>query len=93
MEIISTPEQFEHVRMGMKEDGFWFIISVGVIPIPFQTAMLAPALSRALRYYGLALFVFVAGNRAQAIFKRHKMSAAIVITIMVLVILGAASYS
>ncbi|WP_246123623.1 YqaA family protein [Marinobacter maritimus] len=105
--MISTPEQFEHVRMRMEEDGFWFILSVGIIPIPFQIAMLAAgatsysfflfmlasALSRALRYYGLGLLVLVAGNRAQAIFERHKISAAIVITLVVLVIWGVASYS
>lgn len=102
VELVSTPEQFEHVRMRMEEDGFWFVMSVGVIPIPFQIAMLAAgatsysfflfmlasALSRALRYYGLGLLVFIAGNQAQAIFKRHKISAAIVITIVVLVIWG-----
>ncbi|MBK1851768.1 DedA family protein [Marinobacter sp. 1-4A] len=102
VEMVSTPEQFEHVRMRMEEDGFWFILSVGVIPIPFQIAMLAAgatsysfflfisasALSRALRYYGLGLLVFIAGNKAQAIFERHKVSAAIVVTIVVLVIWG-----
>lgn len=100
VEMVSTPEQFEHVRMRMEEDGFWFILSVGIIPIPFQIAMLAAGatsysfflfilastLSRALRYYGLGLLVFIAGNKAQAIFERHKVTAAIVATIVVLVI-------
>lgn len=102
VEMVSTPEQFDNVRLRMEEDGFWFIISVGVIPIPFQIAMLAAgatgysfflfilasALSRALRYYGLGLLVLIAGNHAQAIFARHKMSAAIVVTVVVLVIWG-----
>ena len=83
--------------------GFWFIISVGVIPIPFQIAMLAAgatsysfflfmlasALSRAVRYYGLGMLVLIAGNHAQAIFERHKLSAAIVLTAVVLVIWAA----
>lgn len=104
VEMVSTPEQFEHVRMRMEEDGFWFILSVGVIPIPFQIAMLAAgatsysfflfmlasALSRALRYYGLGLLVLIAGNHAQAIFERHKVAAATVITIVVLVVWGGA---
>ena len=104
VEMVSTPEQFEHVRIRMEEDGFWFIVSVGVIPIPFQIAMLAAgatsyslflfmlasALSRAFRYYGLGLMVLIAGNRAQMIFERHKVPAAIVITIVVLVIWGGA---
>ena len=102
VEMVSTPEQFEHVRMRMEEDGFWLIVSVGVVPIPFQIAMLAAgatgysfflfilasALSRALRYYGLGLMVLIAGNRVQAIFERHKVSAAIVTTLVVLAIWG-----
>ena len=106
VEMVSTPEQFEHVRMRMEEDGFWFILTVGVVPIPFQIAMLAAgatsysfflfmlasALARALRYYGLALLVLIAGNRAQAIFERHKVPAAIVITIVALVIWGGALF-
>jgi membrane protein YqaA with SNARE-associated domain len=106
VEMVSTPEQFEQVRMRMEADGFWFIITVGVIPIPFQIAMLAAgatgysfflfmlasALSRALRYYGLGVLVLIAGNRAQAIFERHKVSAAIVITIVALVIWGGALF-
>ena len=100
--MVSTPEQFEQVRMRMEQDGFWFILSVGVIPIPLQIAMLAAgatsysfflfmlasALSRALRYYGLGLLVFIAGNQAQAIFERHKVKATIVLTAVVLVIWG-----
>ena len=84
-------------------DGFWFIISVGVIPIQFQIAMLAAgatsysfflfmlasALSRAVRYYGLEMLVLIAGNHAQAIFERHKVSAAIVVKAVVLVIWAA----
>ncbi|MGP4846037.1 YqaA family protein [Marinobacter sp. 1Y8] len=102
VEMVSTPEQFENVRMRMEQDGFWFILSVGVIPVPFQIAMLAAgatsysfflfmlasALSRALRYYGLGLLVYIAGNQAQAIFERHKVAAAIVVTVVVLVIWG-----
>ncbi|MDG5499622.1 VTT domain-containing protein [Marinobacter sp. BGYM27] len=102
VEMVSTPEQFENVRMRMEQDGFWFILSVGVIPIPFQIAMLAAgatsysfflfmlasALSRALRYYGLGLLVYIAGNQAQALFERHKVAAAIIVTVVVLVIWG-----
>lgn len=105
VEMFSTPEQFENVRMRMEKDGFWFVLSVGLIPIPFQIAMLAAgatsysfflfilasALARALRYYGVALLVLVGGNQAQAIFERHKISAAIVVTVVVVVIWGVRS--
>ncbi|SET16382.1 MULTISPECIES: YqaA family protein [Marinobacter] len=97
VEWASSPEQFERVRQSMETGGFWFVLSVGVIPIPFQIAMLAAgatgfsftlfmvasAISRAIRYFGLALLVLVAGNKAQAIFERHKVKTAVIITLLV----------
>lgn len=90
---ISTPEQFEQVKQKMNDQGFWFIFSVGVVPIPFQIAMLAAgatkyslmlfllasALSRAIRYFGLALLVYFAGNKAQEIFEQHKTSTSLIL--------------
>lgn len=84
--LISTPEQYQQVEQKMQDDGFWFIFSVGVIPIPFQIAMLAAGatqysfglfiaasvLSRAIRYYGLAVLVWLFGNHAQKLFERNK---------------------
>ena len=84
----------------MQQKGFWFVISVGILPIPFQIAMLtagvlkyslilfllAATLSRALRYYGLALLVYWAGNKAQKLFERHKKSSAIILILLVLII-------
>ncbi|MAL95116.1 MAG: alkaline phosphatase [Haliea sp.] len=81
----STPEQFERARQAMESRGFWFVLSVGVTPVPFQTAMLvsgatgfsfglfmlASALARGLRYFGLALLVYWAGDQAEALFRRH----------------------
>ena len=37
----SSAEQFEKVRKEMNEKGFWFILSMGITPLPFQIAMLA----------------------------------------------------
>lgn len=100
--LVSTPEQYESVQQRMQDDGFWFVFSVGVIPIPFQIAMLAAgatqysfllfiiasALSRSLRYYGLALVVWYFGNRAQAIFQRHKLKVTLALVGVVLLIWG-----
>ncbi|WP_372972780.1 YqaA family protein [Marinobacter sp.] len=97
VEWVSTPEQFEQVRQSMETRGFWFVLSVGVIPVPFQIAMLAAgatgfpfalfllasAISRAIRYFGLALLVWIAGNKAQALFERHKLKTMVVITLLV----------
>ena len=96
--LFSSQQQFDMVKQKMDSGGFWFVFSVGVIPIPFQIAMLAAGvtkysfvlfitasvLSRALRYFGLALLVKVAGNRAEEIFKKHKLTASILLTFVFL---------
>lgn len=96
--LISTQEQFETVKQQMEMNGFWFVVSVGVAPIPFQIAMLAAGalqysflyfliattLARAIRYYGVALLVLVAGNKAESLFKRHKKSS----TLITIVVIG-----
>ena len=94
--LISTQEQFEIVKQQMQQKGFWFVLTVGIAPIPFQIAMLAAgtlkyslslfliatALSRAIRYYGLALLVYWAGNKAQRFYDRHKKSFSIIFIIL-----------
>lgn len=85
LEWFANPEQFERARTAMADHGFWFVLSVGVTPVPFQTAMLvagatgysfalfmlASALARGLRYFGLALLVYWAGDQAETLFRRH----------------------
>lgn len=94
----SSPEKFENVRQQMQEQGFWFVITLGIVPIPFQIAMLAAgatkysltlfliasAIARSIRYFGLALVVYYAGNQAERIISKHKTKAMIAITVLVL---------
>jgi membrane protein YqaA with SNARE-associated domain len=96
IDLVSTPAQYEHVRQQMESKGFWFVFTVGVIPIPFQIAMLAAGatkysyllfitasvLSRALRYYGLALLVYLVGNQAQSLFENHKVSVSVALVLI-----------
>ena len=100
IETFSNPTQFENVRQSMENQGFWFVITLGIIPIPFQIAMLAAgatkysltlfliasAIARSIRYFGLAVVVYYAGNHAERIINKHKKKAMIILT---LVILGA----
>lgn len=65
--------------------GFAAILALGILPIPFQVAMITAGLSgypislfvlaaliaRGLRYYGLAWLVYQFGGRAEALWKRH----------------------
>ncbi|MGB5984099.1 MAG: VTT domain-containing protein [Desulfobacterales bacterium] len=77
----------------IRQQGFWFVFSVGITPIPFQIAMLAAgagrywlpgflaatALSRAIRYFGLALLVWRFGDSAEDLYKQHKIPVAITV--------------
>lgn len=94
----SSPEQFENVKQKMHDQGFWFVITLGIVPIPFQIAMLAAgatkyslglfllasAIARSIRYFGLAIVVYYAGNQAERIISKHKVKAMISLTILVL---------
>lgn len=94
----SNPEQFEVVKQKMHEQGFWFVITLGIVPIPFQIAMLAAGatkysltlfliasiIARSIRYFGLALIVYFAGNQAERIIKKHKTKAILALTLIVL---------
>lgn len=94
----SSPEQFEEVKQKMQDQGFWFVITLGIVPIPFQIAMLAAgatkyslalfllasAIARSIRYFGLALVVYYAGNKAEELISKHKTKAMIIITVFIL---------
>ena len=98
IKTFSTPEQFENVRKQMEDQGFWFVITLGIVPIPFQIAMLAAgatkysltlfliasAIARSIRYFGLAIIVYYAGNQAERIINKHKTKAMIVLTVLII---------
>lgn len=98
IEVFSTPEQFEQVKQQMQQQGFWFVLTLGIAPIPFQIAMLAAGaisysmplfilatfIARSIRYFGLAWVVYVAGNKAENIIRKYKTKAVIAITVIVL---------
>jgi len=82
----------------MHDQGFWFVITLGIVPIPFQIAMLAAGatkyslilfliasvIARSIRYFGLALIVYYAGNQAERVIKKHKTKAILALTFIVL---------
>ena len=96
----SNPEQFEQVKQKMQGQGFWFVLSLGIIPIPFPIAMLAAGatkfslvlfllatvIARSIRYFGLALVVYYAGNHAERIIQKHKTKALVGLSILVLLL-------
>ena len=102
IQTFSNPEQFENITQKMQEQGFWFVFTLGIVPIPFQIAMLAAgatkyslllfliaaAIARSIRYFGLALVVYYAGNQAERVIRKHKTKTMIAISVTVLLAWG-----
>jgi len=96
----SNPEQFEQVKQKMQAQGFWFVLTLGIVPIPFQIAMLAAGatkysiflfllatvIARSIRYFALAAVVYYAGNQAERIIQKHKTKALVVVSVLVLLL-------
>jgi len=95
-----SQEQFDNVKQQMQNQGFWFVMTLGIAPIPFQVEMLAAGatqyslplfllatvIARSIRYFGLAAVVYYTGDKAEQLIKRYKMKAVIAITIAVLLL-------
>lgn len=91
------PQVYAEAKQQIRENGFWFVLSVGIVPIPFQIAMLAAGtaqysiagylgatvISRGIRYFGLALLVWKFGNRAEILVRRHKKTSLVLVTLVV----------
>ena len=100
IELFSNQQQFQNVEQKMQAQGFWFVLTLGIAPIPFQIAMLAAgathysigllllatAIARSIRYFGLAAVVYFAGNSAERIIRQHKTKAMILLTVSVVVL-------
>lgn len=100
VETFFTEQQFENVKQQMQAQGFWFVMTLGIAPIPFQVAMLAAGatqfsltlflvatiIARSLRYFGLAAVVYYTGDKAEQLIKRYKMKAVLGITFIVLLL-------
>ncbi|NMH60683.1 YqaA family protein [Alteromonas ponticola] len=97
IQAFSSPEQFDSIRQKMQREGFWFVLTLGIVPIPFQIAMLAAGathysllsfllatlIARSIRYFGLALAVYYGGNKAEKLIRRYKTKAVIAITLII----------
>lgn len=78
-------EAYDAFNQQFHEEGFKAILAIGIVPIPFQIAMLvagasgysiglflaAAGIARGLRYFGLALLIKIAGKRALELWNRH----------------------
>ncbi|WP_254799126.1 YqaA family protein [Halomonas sp. SS10-MC5] len=86
--LFGSQESYEAFRSRLQEEGFVAIATIGVVPVPFQIAMLgagasgypfplfllAAMLGRGVRYFGLAALVAITGDAALRLWRRHSRS-------------------
>ncbi|MGM0561405.1 MAG: YqaA family protein [Pseudomonadota bacterium] len=86
----------------VRQNGFLAVLLVGITPVPFQIAMLtagasgyslslfllAAGISRGIRYFGLALLVFLFGEKVEELLKKWRIRRRTVIALMLLFALG-----
>ena len=100
IELFWNAEQYQQVKQQMQVHGFWFVLSIGIIPVPFQLAMLAAGatgysfvlfllatiIARGLRYVAVGLLVWRFGDAAQALFERHKIKVSVALLVATVLI-------
>ncbi|MCW8108927.1 VTT domain-containing protein [Alteromonas ponticola] len=100
IQTFSTPEQFDGIKQKMQREGFWFVMTLGIAPIPFQIAMLAAGathysilsfllatlIARSIRYFGLAAAVYYGGNKAEKLIRQYKTKAIIALTLIIVLL-------
>ncbi len=91
---------FDDIMWRMNTEGFWFIVLAGIAPIPLQLAMIAAgasgyplgwylvaiAISRVLRYFGIAWLVLRFGDRAEAMLREYKWKAVTILSGCIVII-------
>lgn len=84
LQTLDLHQAFDEFQARFQDYGFWAIVLVGITPIPFPIAMLAAgaagysiplfllacAVARGVRYYGLAVLVLAAGPLVERWFDR-----------------------
>lgn len=95
IEAMGLSEQFESAKAKIDGRGFWYILFVAISPVPFQLAylgagavgysfllfLLASAIGRSVRYYGLVVLVHIFGKAAGPWLKKHETTIAIGATV------------
>ncbi|TDX31440.1 membrane protein YqaA with SNARE-associated domain [Modicisalibacter xianhensis] len=85
IQLFGGQAAYSDFQTRFNQDGFMAIMAIGVVPVPFQIAMLvagasdypfylfilAAVLARSIRYYGLAILVLVFGEAAMRVWHRH----------------------
>lgn len=99
LSLLGEQQAFTTFQERFQENGFWAVLMIGVIPVPFQAAMhaagaagypvalflLGADIARGIRYYGLALLVWLIGERTLALWQRHAWSVGLGLAVLLAV--------
>lgn len=91
IESMGMQSGYESFQTFFDEHGFVAILALGIVPVPFQIAMitagaagypiylfvLAALIARGIRYYGLAWLILRFGKRAEDLWRRHAVIASL----------------
>lgn len=100
IEFMGMQDSYQSYQSFFNRYGFAAILAIGILPIPFQIAMITAGLSgypillfalaaliaRGLRYYGLAWLVYRFGHRVEEMWKHHALITSLVGGVTVLLI-------
>jgi membrane protein YqaA with SNARE-associated domain len=93
--VMGLEGQMERVKGKIEDRGFWYVLFVAISPVPFQLGylgaglagfsfwlfLLASAIGRGVRYFGLVVLVLVLGKAAGPWLERHQTELAIGVTL------------
>ena len=103
IEFMGMEQSYQAFQGFFDQYGFAAILAIGILPIPFQVAMITAGLSgypialfalaaliaRGLRYYGLAWLVHRFGHRVESMWKRHALKTSLALgSVVLLLVLG-----
>ncbi len=100
IELMGMQNSYQAFQTFFDQYGFAAILAIGILPIPFQIAMMTAGLSgypillfalaaliaRGLRYFGLAWLVHHFGHRVLLLWKRHALLTSLVAGVAVLLL-------
>lgn len=91
IESMGMQSGYQSFQTFFDQHGFVAILALGIVPVPFQIAMitagasgypiylfvLAALIARGIRYYGLAWLILRFGSRAEDLWRRHAVTASL----------------
>lgn len=103
--VMGLEEQMESVKSRIEERGFWYVLFVAISPVPFQLGylgagltgfsfwpfLIASAIGRGVRYFGLVLLVLILGKAAGPWLEKHKTTIAITATLALIAVYAVVS--